>query len=615
MKKFFLSLAVAAIISAFLSPSVQVFAQSIFSTPGVQVASSDAVEAAGRPENLSPQPVPFFQNWSNTNLITTNHDWSNVPGIIGYRGDNLTAAAGTDPQTVLIDGSGQIDVTANQTDPATFQSGGVNEYEIANPTIALQGSGTADAPHIVISLNTSGTTGITAAYTLRDIDAASDDAVQAVALQYRIGASGDYTNLPAGFVADASTGPGQATLVTPVSVVLPAVCENQPLVQLRIITSNATGVDEWIGIDNISITGTGGGGNTLMASMNASPGTVVPPGNTLLTVTVTPGTDPPSTGITVVGDLSDIGGAASQPFFDNGTNGDVTAGDNVFSFLAVIPANASGGVRNVTAVASDAQARSANVSVNVTINAPPESENPLLLGNPSNATADVANENNYLMQKPQYSLSYNRSKNNPNWTAWRLDSTWIGTAERQDDYRPDTTLPAGWYRVTNGDYSGSNYDRGHMCPSGDRTRSVPDNSATFLMTNIIPQKSENNQGPWADLENYCRTLAQTGNEIYIFSGGTGNIGTIGDTANRIVVPAVTWKVVMVLPNGSNDLARVSRSTRAFGVIMSNQSISQGAPWRNFRVTVDAVEYLTGYNFFSNVPKNTQELIEKKRDRL
>src|SRR5436189_3449210 len=76
--------------------------------------------------NGNAQSVPFTQNWSNTNLITTLDDWNNVPGIVGYRGDDLTAATGTDPQTILADGSATpVSVWANQTDPNTFLSGGV----------------------------------------------------------------------------------------------------------------------------------------------------------------------------------------------------------------------------------------------------------------------------------------------------------------------------------------------------------------------------------------------------------------------------------------------------------------------------------------------------------
>jgi endonuclease G len=356
-----------------------------------------------------------------------------------------------------------------------------------------------------------------------------------------------------------------------------------------------------------------GGGANLFAALAANPTTVAPAGNTLITVTVIPATEPPSTGVTVTGNLSTLGGSASQTFFDDGTNGDATAGDNVYSYRLTIPADAAGGVRNITAVASDQQARSVNMTLNITVNAPLPNEDPLILGNPSGATPDVADENNYLMPKPQYTLSYNRSKATPNWVAWRLDSSWIGTTQRQDDYRPDPALPAGWYQVQDADYSGSGYDRGHMCPSGDRTNSIPNNSATFLMTNFVPQLSANNQGPWEDLESYCRTLAGSGSELYIITGPVGSIGTIA--GGRITVPQYTWKVVLVLPNGGNDLSRINKSTRAFGIIVPNfPPVNMQAPWRNFRVTVDQVEQLTGYDFFTAIPTNTQEMIERRRDR-
>lgn len=356
----------------------------------------------------------------------------------------------------------------------------------------------------------------------------------------------------------------------------------------------------------------GGGGTVLLANGAAAPSTVAPGANTLLTVSVLPATTPPSTGITVTGNLTNIGGSASQQFFDNGTNGDQTGGDNVFSYLATVAAGTGGGPTTVSATAADLQARSVNVTINLSIDAAPAGEDPLLLGNPSNATTNVANENNYLMNKAQYSLSYNRSTATPNWVAWRLDSSWIGTAPRQDDYRPDPAIPAGWYQVQDNDYSGSGYDRGHMCPSGDRTRSIPDNSATFLMTNFVPQLAANNQGPWNDFENYCRTIANQGNEIYIYSGGHGNAGTIA--SGRIVVPLVTWKVVIIIPNGSNDLERINKATRTIAIIVPNQPpVNSSTPWRQYRTTVKAVEALTGYEFFSNVPINTRELIKRRRD--
>ncbi len=204
------------------------------------------------------QSLPFSQNWTSAGLITADDNWSGVPGIIGYRGDDLAATTGVDPQTIVADGtSTPVEVIANQTSPNTVTSGGVAEFDgIADRTIALQGSGTADAPFIIINLNTTGFTSVKVAYNLRDIDSSTDNAVQPVALQYRVGNSGNFTNLAAGFVADATTGPSLATQVTPVNITLPAAADNKPLVQVRVITTNAVGNDEWVGIDDLSVTGT-----------------------------------------------------------------------------------------------------------------------------------------------------------------------------------------------------------------------------------------------------------------------------------------------------------------------------------------------------------------------
>lgn len=357
-----------------------------------------------------------------------------------------------------------------------------------------------------------------------------------------------------------------------------------------------------------------GTGNTLVANGSANPNTISPGGATLLLVRVFPATSPPSTGITVTGNLSNLGGSTAQTFYDDGTNGDATAGDNLFSYRYNIPNDVSGGQRVLSVTVSDAQGRIANPIINLSINAPLPDEDPLLLGNPSNAAADAANENNYLMLKPQYSLSYNRSRATANWVAWRLDSSWLGSADRQDDFRPDPALPDGWYQVISADYTGSGYDRGHMTPSGDRTRSIADNSATFLMTNMIPQLAANNQGAWEDFESYLRTLAQGGQEVYIVSGVFGNIGTIA--GGKIVVPHSTWKVALVLPNGANDLQRITKATRTIAIVVPNfPPLDINAAWRQYRVSVNEVENLTGYNFFSNVPKNTQEIIERRKDRL
>ena len=216
-----------------------------------------AVQGPARADTTA-QLLPFTQDWSNSALITTDDIWSGVPGIVGYRGDGLTGLAlpGLDPGAVVTDGSGTPqDVNADELNPNTFITGGIAEFSsLVDPVVALQGSGTADAPHLVLHLNTTGASNVHVAYNLRDVDGSGDNAVQPVALQYRVGASGNFTNVPAAFVADATTGPNAASLVTPVNVQLPAAVENQPLVLVRIITTDVQGSDEWVGIDDIAVT-------------------------------------------------------------------------------------------------------------------------------------------------------------------------------------------------------------------------------------------------------------------------------------------------------------------------------------------------------------------------
>lgn len=242
----------------------------------------------------------------------------------------------------------------------------------------------------------------------------------------------------------------------------------------------------------------------------------------------------------------------------------------------------------------------------------------LTLGNPSGATAEAANVRNFLLDKPQYALSYHRDRGIPNWVSWHLSADWLGPAARQDDFRADAALPTDWYRPTASSYQGSGFDRGHHCPSADRTSSVADNSATFLMTNMAPQAPNNNQRPWAALEDYCRTLVGAGNELYVICGsyGTGGTGANGPASStdqgRVTVPARFWKVVVVLPAGNDDAARVVAGTRVIAIDTPNDN-SIGNAWGPYRTSVDAIEQATGLDLLSAVAPSVQAIIEARTD--
>lgn len=269
----------------------------------------------------------------------------------------------------------------------------------------------------------------------------------------------------------------------------------------------------------------------------------------------------------------------------------------------------------------------ANYSWSFTIatgTAPPyTSDIHLTMGNPSDATANINEPNNYLMEKPEFALSYNRDRGTPNWVSWHLDDLWVGSLFRVDTFRPDPAVPSDWYRVQASDYFGSGFDRGHMVPNADRDKetSSPINQATFLMTNIVPQAPDNNQGPWANMENDLRALLPA-NELYIIAGGAGTGGTGSNggvtttiAGGKVTVPAFTWKVALVIPKADgDDISRVSAATRTIAVIMPNSNTFNGSTirddnWQNFLVSIDQVEELTGYDFYENLPDAIENSVE------
>ncbi|AXT59440.1 DNA/RNA non-specific endonuclease [Aquimarina sp. AD10] len=237
----------------------------------------------------------------------------------------------------------------------------------------------------------------------------------------------------------------------------------------------------------------------------------------------------------------------------------------------------------------------------------------IAFGNPSNANSSA---NNYFLSKPEFTLSYNNNNGTPNWVSWHLNSDWLGNRGRCNCFQQDRSLPSSFNRITENEYRGSGFHRGHICPSADRTVTAQENENTFFMTNMAPQAPRNNTRPWVGLERYLRTLVNNGNEIHIISGvsGTGGTGSNGFRTTlsngRINVPDSFWKVALVLRNGSNDINRVTTSTRIIAINVPNdQNVS--SDWRQYTTTVDAIESLTGYDLFENIPNDIEAVLESR----
>jgi endonuclease G len=213
----------------------------------------------------------------------------------------------------------------------------------------------------------------------------------------------------------------------------------------------------------------------------------------------------------------------------------------------------------------------------------------LRLGNPSDATTDASNKDNFLLVKKQYTLSYNSSRGTPNWVSWTLQKSDIGTVDRQNNFHAETSLPDGFQRVTPADYNRTGFDRGHMCNSKDRTKTAKDNSETFSMANMEPQTPDLNRQVWKRLEEDSRKLALKGNTLFILAGCYGNIGHIGG-ANTVTVPKSCWKLAVVEgPNPSVIIVDIPNKT---GIGKDR--------WQKYATTLDDIEAKTGLHLTTNV---------------
>jgi endonuclease G len=224
----------------------------------------------------------------------------------------------------------------------------------------------------------------------------------------------------------------------------------------------------------------------------------------------------------------------------------------------------------------------------------------------------------YLIERPQYVLSYNGKARIPNWVYWRLTHEDIGKAAR-GPFVPDPMLPENITKVTSHVYDGSGFDRGHMCAAQDRSSTQKDMDATFFTTNIVPQAPNCNQRAWERLEAYCRDLTHEGHVLFIACGphGVGGEGKdgikkeIGKGRIEVTVPAELWKVILVLPHVK---AEPTRATRVIAVIMPNtQEVNYD--WAKYRVSVADVEKLTGLNFWPSLPEDLAKDLKSKVDEV
>lgn len=231
---------------------------------------------------------------------------------------------------------------------------------------------------------------------------------------------------------------------------------------------------------------------------------------------------------------------------------------------------------------------------------------------------DADASDDFLVARREYTSSWNGGRGIPNWVAYNLTGDHIVPGqERCDCFTFDAELEsAGFPRYSTADYTGAGaaagagIDRGHLARSFDRTVGQLDNARTFYFSNIIPQFSDNNQGPWAQHENYLGDLAEAQNkELTIFAGASGAIGTVKNEG-IITIPAWTWKVSVIAPRGTRlEDVRDYRDLQVIAVVMPNAPGIRNVNWQaSYVVTADSVERLSGYRFLSALPAKTRRAL-------
>lgn len=205
-----------------------------------------------------------------------------------------------------------------------------------------------------------------------------------------------------------------------------------------------------------------------------------------------------------------------------------------------------------------------------------------------------------ILQRTGYTLSYDSKNKTPQWVAWELTKEETkGKEERSTEFFPDPDVTGT--QVVTYDYSHSGYDRGHMAPAGDMKWSKQAMQESFYMSNICPQDHNLNTEDWNDLEMKTREWARRYGKVYIVCGPIYNGKRneyIGE--HRIKVPDAFFKVILI--NNNNKQC-------AMGFLFENEAGKR--PLEEYLTPVDEIEKLTGMDFFSALPDELEDHLEKE----
>ncbi len=209
---------------------------------------------------------------------------------------------------------------------------------------------------------------------------------------------------------------------------------------------------------------------------------------------------------------------------------------------------------------------------------------------PSSTTGAIAAHDHFI-------LSYNEPFEQAEWVAYMLKKEHLTYEDRKRPYFIEDpkvkTKSADWRN-----YKGSGYDRGHLCPAGDRRFSEYAYKETFYTSNISPQDRDFNAGIWNRLEMQVRRWAKRYGEVFVVTGGVLEEGLEEIGEEDVDVPKYYYKIIA---KGDMDDLEVL----AFLMPSSESSKALQA----FLVPIDEVERMTGLDFFEKLPDGIEAKLE------
>jgi endonuclease G len=197
--------------------------------------------------------------------------------------------------------------------------------------------------------------------------------------------------------------------------------------------------------------------------------------------------------------------------------------------------------------------------------------------------------NTQYLCKKNYAIHYRYDTKTAEYVVEHITQAHVtGANKRQDDFRPDPTLPKQHQSLLS-DYAGFPYDRGHLAPAGDNTHDPVAMSESFFLSNMVPQVPNHNRGIWKQLETFIRNWVLEGKDIYVVTGTIYAQGyqTIG--ANKVGIPTHMWKVIVDRQKG-----------KGIAFLFPNTSLPV-ADLPKYAVTIEQVEKATGINFMPQLP--------------